>query len=259
MYCMITPMRVTAIKTSIVKPYDNLEKFLTAHVPKLAERSILAVTSKIVALCEGRVMPRVTGERSEKYQVVRQEAEKYLDPSCSQYNLMLTIKTGVMAVNAGVDESNVDDQHYVLLPADSFASAERIWTWVRQQYNLAEFGVIITDSRTIPLKWGIMGTALGYCGFVGLRSEIGKPDLYGRPMQMTQINNAEALAVAATYIGGESAEAQPLVVITDLPRVQFSQSPPTQKEQQSLHIRPEDDVYWPILSKVDWQKGGAQS
>ena len=72
----------------------------------------------------------------------------------------------------------------------------------------------VTDSRTIPLKWGVLGTALGYCGFVGLRNEIGHPDLYGRKMKMTQINNAEALAVAAVYVGGESAESQPPVVVS---------------------------------------------
>lgn len=257
MYCMITPMKVTPIKTSIVKPHDDLETFLSIHIDKLVERSILAVTSKVVALCEGRVVPRVTGERSEKHQIVRQEAEKYLDPSGSKYNLMLTIKTGVMAVNAGVDESNVDDQHYVLLPNNSFLSAERIWNWGRRKFSLKEFGVIITDSRTIPLKWGVLGTALGYCGFVGLRNEIGKPDLYGRPMHMTQVNNAEALAVTSVYIGGETAEAQPLVVITDLPQIEFTQTPPSIKEQRSLHIKPEEDVYWPILSKANWIAGGS--
>ncbi len=259
MYCMIALMKVTPIKTSIVKPHDDLEAFLSAHTPKLDERSVLAVTSKIVALCEGRVVPRVTGERSEKHEIVRQEAEKYLDPNGSQYTLMLTIKSGVMAVNAGVDESNVDAEHYVLLPENSFVSAERIWHWGRKHFKIKEFGVIITDSRTVPLKWGVLGTALGYCGFVGLRNEIGKPDLYGRPMHMTQVNNAEALAVTSVYIGGETAESQPLVLIEDVPQIQFTQTPPSAREQRSLHIKPEEDVYWPIISKADWLAGGSKS
>ncbi len=253
---MITPMQITAIKTSIVQLGDNLEVFLTNHVPELTERSILSVTSKIVALCEGRAVPKISGEREEKHQIVRQEAEKYLDPNGSKYNLMLTIKSGVLAVNAGVDESNVDPDHYVLLPENSFFSAERIWRWGRQKFDLKEFGVIITDSRTVPLKWGVLGTALGYCGFVGLRSEIGKPDLYGRPMHMTQVNNAESLAVASVYVGGETAEAQPLVLIADVPQIEFTQAPPSAKEQRSLHIKPEEDVYWPVISKANWIEGG---
>ncbi len=257
MYCMIAPMQITAIKTHIVKANDNLEFFLNQHLKQIEERSILSVTSKVVALCEGRVVPKKTGEKAEKHQLVRQEAEKYLDPSGSKYNLMLTIKTGVLAVNAGVDESNVDADHYVLLPEDSFLSAKKIWQWGRRRFKLREFGVIITDSRTAPLKWGVLGTALGYCGFVGLRSEIGKPDLYGRPMHMTQVNNAESLAVASVYVGGETAEAQPLVLITDVPQIEFAQSSPSAKEKQSLQINPEDDVYWPIISKADWLKGGS--
>ena len=256
MYCMITPMQISAIKTCVVKPNDDLEVFLSTHISQLTERSILSVTSKVVALCEGRVVPKISGEREEKHQLVRQEAEKYLDPNGSRYNLMLTIKSGVLAVNAGVDESNVDADHYVLLPENCFLSAEKIWMWGRQKFKLQEFGVIITDSRTIPLKWGVLGTALGYCGFVGLRSEIGKPDLYGRPMHMTQVNHAEALAVASVYIGGETAEAQPLVVITNIPQIEFSPTPPTALEQQALRIIPEEDAYWPIISKANWIEGG---
>lgn len=256
MYCMISPMQITAIKTSVVKPFDDLELFLSKHVTKMPERSILAVTSKVVALCEGRVVRKIKGDQEEKHQIVRQEAEKYLEPSGIKHRLMLTIKSGVLAVNAGVDESNVDEGHYVLLPVDSFRSAEKIWHWGRRKFKLKEFGVIITDSRTIPLKWGVLGTALGYCGFDGLRNEIGKPDLYGRPMKMTTVNNAEALAVAAVYIGGETAEAQPLVVMTDLSQIEFTQTPPLAKEKQSLQINPKDDVYWPIISKADWLKGG---
>lgn len=254
---MIAPMQLRAIKTTLVKPNDDLEVFLNTHILELTERSIVSVTSKVVALCEGQVVPKRTGERAEKHQIVRQEAEKYLDPSGSKYNLMLTVKSGVLAINAGVDESNVESGYYVLLPENAFLSAERIWRWGLKRFKLKEFGVIITDSRTIPLKWGILGTALGYCGFVGLRSEIGKPDLYGRPMEMTQVNNAESLAVASVYIGGETAEAQPLVVITDLPQIDFVQDPPSTIEQESLQINPEDDVYWPILKTADWQIGGA--
>lgn len=256
---MITLMHVQAIKTRRVEAHDDLESFLEDSIVDLQERSILTVTSKVVALCEGRLVPKQTGEKDEKHELVRQQAEQYIDPSDSPLNLMLTIKTGVLAVNAGVDESNIDNRYYVLLPEDSFVSAEKIWRWARHKFGLKEFGVIVTDSRTVPLKWGVLGTALGYCGFVGLRNEIGHPDLYGRKMKMTQINNAEALAVAAVYVGGESAESQPLVVVSDLPQVVFTQSPPDAKEKSSLEIRPIDDVYWPIISSAAWKKGGAGS
>lgn len=254
---MITPVEITPIQTSIVQPGDDLEQLLDQSISKLAEQSILAVTSKVIALCEGRVVEKKTGEKAEKHAVAIQESEQYLDPNQSQYNLLLTVKDGVLAINAGVDESNVADRYYVLLPKDSFATARRIWRWGRKRFKLKEFGVIVTDSRTIPLKWGVLGTALGYCGFEGLRSEIGQPDLFGHTLHMTTINHAEALAVAACYVGGEAAEAQPLVVITDIPNIKFRQSPPSKKEREVLKIVPTDDAYWPLLSSVAWKPGGA--
>lgn len=253
-------MKITPIKTSIVEPFTDLEAWLTESLVdiEIKERSVLAVTSKVVGLCEGRVVKKITGETAEKHALVRDEAEWYLEPHSTKFNLMFTVKQGVLAVNAGIDESNVNQEYYSLLPEDSFQAAERIWQWLRQTKGVNHVGVIVTDSRTIPLKWGVLGTALGYCGFVGLQSFIGKPDIYGRPMQMTQVNNAEALAVVATYVSGESNEQQPLVLITEVSQLQFVDHSPDQDERAILSIDQEDDMYWPLLSKVDWQKGGGK-
>jgi len=248
---------VTPIKTEVVKPGDNLEDFLLASIKSLPEKSILVVTSKIVALCENRVVKKKLGNRWEKQNLVKREADFYLDPKASQYDLMLTIKDGTLAVNAGVDESNVDQAHYVLLPADSFASAQKIWQFCRQQFKVKELGVIISDSKTFPLKWGVIGTALAFCGFKGLKSQIGQPDIFGREMKMTQINVAEALAVAAVFNMGETNQTQPLAIISQLPAiVEFTDLPPLKQEIDGWLIEPADDVYAQLLMSVNWLKGG---
>ncbi len=86
-----------------------------------------------------------------------------------------------------------------------------------EAYNVKNIGVIITDSRITPLRAGVLGVALGYAGFTGIRDYRGKPDLYGRPMEVTQTNSADSLATAATFLMGEGDESQPLAVVEGAP------------------------------------------
>ena len=46
-----------------------------------------------------------------------------------------------------------------------------------------------------------------------------------------------------------------LAVIEDTSFVEFTQEDPSVEELESLKISIEDDIYAPLLSKVDWQKG----
>lgn len=247
-------MKVTAYQTPLVHKNDDLLAILQKSLPAtLPENSVLAVTSKIVALCEGNALPVVTGTREEKQDIVRQEAEAYTDPSTSAYDVMLTVKDSILAVNAGLDMSNADNQ-YVLLPKDAYKSATYIWNFLKTTYNLKNVGVIITDSKTFPLKWGTIGTCLGHCGFMAVRDMIGKKDLFGYEMQMTKVNIAEALAVSAVLSMGEVAEQTPLSLLEAIPQIEFQAHEPTQEEIHSLQIALEDDVFAPILLKADWKK-----
>lgn len=251
-------MQVTPINTPLFSVNQSLLPFLDQHLPALTERSVVVVTSKIVALSEGAVVERQTGEKDEKFAIVKKHADYYTDPSQSQYQLILTIKHNILAVNAGLDESNGGGQ-YVLLPENPNRSAELIWQHLREKHGIKELGVLITDSRTFPLKWGTIGTALGHCGFMAVNNRIGEKDLYGHEMQMTKENIAEGLAVAANVVMGEVAEAQPLAVIQDLPMVQFQDRPPTPEELAELVIKLEDDAYAPILTRAPWHKGGSDA
>ena len=53
-------MKVTPVKTRMCKEGEDLAAFILTHVPKLKNGSILAVTSKIVALSEGRTATYTT-------------------------------------------------------------------------------------------------------------------------------------------------------------------------------------------------------
>jgi F420-0:gamma-glutamyl ligase len=253
-------MRATAYKTPLIRRTDSLEKIVMAAIPELPERSILVIASKAFATCENRFVAKVAGDekaqRAQKHELARQEAEWYVDPHSSKYDIMLTIKHNCVWANAGIDESNADGE-LLLLPADPQASVNRLWEFLRDHYGVKELGITMSDSRSQPLNWGVVGHALAHCGFQALKSYIGQPDLFGRPLKMEQVNVMQAVTVAGAFEMGEGNESQPLAVVSELqPEIVFQDRPPTAEEIAALHIDLADDVFAPILQHAPWQKGG---
>jgi coenzyme F420-0:L-glutamate ligase/coenzyme F420-1:gamma-L-glutamate ligase len=56
-----------------------------------------------------------------------------------------------------------------------------------------------------------VGVALGAAGLPSLVSLIGAPDLFGRPMRVTEVALADEIAAAASMLMGQADEALPLV------------------------------------------------
>ena len=117
-------------------------------------------------------------------------------------------------------------------------------------------GVIITDSRSAPLRWGAIGISIAHTGFKALKNYIGTRDLFGRIMQAERANIADALAVAAVVEMGEGNEQTPLAIISDVNFVDFQKRNPTKKELDFLKLTIENDFFSYILTKTDWLKGG---
>lgn len=247
-------MKVTAFKTPLITPKDDLHQVIAASVSSLPERSVLVVASKVFSTTENRFVPKKTETREEKHNLVKSEAELYTDPHSSKYDLMLTVKRNWIFVNAGIDESNADNQ-YLLWPADPQKSVNSLWRFLRQHYGVKEVGVTMSDSASIPLNWGVTGHAIAYCGFQPLRSYIGTADLFGRPMKMEQLNVAQSLTAAAVLEMGEGAEQTPLGLVEDIRDIQFTDHEPTPEELAVLRINLEDDVFAPILTKAEWHMG----
>ena len=70
-------MIVTPIKTNLVKEGDNLFRIISTNIKKLPEESILVITSKIVSLCQGRVVNKKINDKSEKLKLIRKEADYF--------------------------------------------------------------------------------------------------------------------------------------------------------------------------------------
>jgi dihydrofolate synthase / folylpolyglutamate synthase len=245
-------MNVQAIKTHKITIADqDLYAVLDTYVPPIEDNTILVITSKIVSICQGRV---VNGSTIEKQDLVEQEADYFLPPSASKYRVWLTIKEHMLIPTAGIDESN-GDGHYILWPRDPQQMANDIRGYLQRRFSHTHVGVIITDSKTTPLRWGVTGVALAHSGFLAINDYRGNPDLFGRPLRITQANIVDALATAAVLVMGEGSEQTPLALIRDVPFVQFQDRNPTAEELQGLHIELEDDLYAPLLTSVQWRRG----
>lgn len=242
-------MLVEAIKTKKIVSGDNLFTILDRTLPEIREGSVLAVTSKIVSICEGRI--RKVENEAGKDEIVKKEADLYLNEK-NPYGFYLTIKEGILIPNAGIDESN-GNGNLILWPEDPWQSAKRIRKYLADRFDLENIGVVITDSKTTPLRWGTTGIALAFAGFQGLNDYIGKPDIFGRKLNSTKANVADGLAAAAVLEMGEGAEQTPLALIEDIKNIRFDSSSPSKREIADLQIAIQDDLYRPLLGKANWR------
>lgn len=232
-------MKIKPIKTNIFHENENLLSFICEYLPKrLRDNCVLAVTSKIAALSEGR-----TDNNASKRNMVRLIKLESSWAVPAKY-VWLTKTNGQIMASAGIDKSNGKGK-LILLPKDSYETADIIRKALINKFGLKHFGVIITDSRTQPLRSGIVGAALGYAGFSGLKSYHGKKDLFGRKFLYSSVNIADCLATAAVLVMGEGNERQPLALIEN-PPIKFI----TKLSKKELQIPFKQDIYKPILKQL---------
>jgi len=129
-----------------------------------------------------------------------------------------------------------------MLPKDSFKTTRLIRNYFKKKYKLKNFGVIITDSRCLPLRAGITGMAIGYAGFKGLKDYRRRLDIFGRPFKYSRVDIADSLATAAVLCMGEGDEKQPIAIITSAP-VEYS----NRINKNELKINIKEDMYGPIF------------
>ncbi len=189
----------------------------------LEDGDVMAVSSKYVAISEGRVVSLadivVTPDAeaiAERYamnpriaQLVLSEADKVFG---GIPGFLLTYKDGILSPNAGIDRSNIPSGYAVLFPEAPYASAAAIRRAVRERLG-ADVGVILTDSWLMPGRLGTTGVALATAGFKPVQDERGKADLFGNPMQVTQRGIADQICSAAQLVMGERDEATPFVIV----------------------------------------------
>ncbi len=219
-------MRVTAYKTHRILPGEPLFPILDRYLPVISN-SIIVITSKIISLCQNQVVAK--NAVPNKLTLIQQEADLYLEGDYSKkHDILLTIKNNILIPTAGIDESN-GNGYYILYPKDVQQTAVEIWQYLKNCYPSQKRGVLITDSHTTPLRRGVTGISLGWCGFKPLFSYVGKPDIFGEPLRTTAINILDSLASIAVFEMGEGDEQTPLAVIEEAQKIFFKTVLPAKK------------------------------
>ncbi len=221
-------MEIRAIKTSLFQPKEDLIGFLLQYLPKLKNGDIVTITSKIVALSQNRV-----AEIDQHDTLIKQDSSQVIK---TPWGLLTETEYG-WCINAGIDESNAD-HGLILLPKNAPKVAALIRRALLKHYNLEKLGIVITDTKSLPLRQGTIGRTLGYAGFEPLKSYIGKPDIFGRKSRITQSNVADALSASAVLAMGEGDEQTPLALIR-----KASASFTNKKATNTLNLPPETDIY----------------
>lgn len=231
-------MEVIGLKTKLVKVGDKLTDFLDQEIKLLDSGDIVVITSKIVALSQGRI-----GRIEDKKKLIEKESRKIISTPWAD----LTLTADGWCLNAGIDESNADGQ-LILLPTRPFEQAWLIRQFLMKKFKLKQLGVIVSDTKSLPLRMGTVGRALSYAGFEPLKSYVGKADLYGRKSRLTESNLADALAASAVVVMGEGNEQIPLAIIKNAP-VKFSNKNITGLKNNSLSMSPEKDIFAKIFTQ----------
>lgn len=235
-------MEFTPIKTrKLLPPKDDLYEVLNESLPSLKEGDVLLITSKVLGVHQGRCVP--VASVANKDELIREEAERYVERDMkAQYPIMLTIKHHTLIATAGIDESNANG-HYILWPKNIQQTAKELWEYVRSIRNITNLGIIITDSHSLPLRWGVLGVAIGYFGFNPTTDLRGKPDIFGRPLTMTRQNIPDAIAAFGVLLMGESSECTPLLLARGIPLIKFTEA----DTSKDFWVEPQDDMFKPLL------------
>ena len=228
-------MEITPIKTKLFKQGNDLNKFLFAHLPKLKNGDIICLSSKVAGLAEGRIYPK-----TEKLKLIKQESSYYKKTALCYF----TVRQGLICANAGIDESNAFDK-IILLPKAPYKTAETLRHTLIKHYKIKNLGVILTDSFILPLRSGVINIAVAYSGFYGVENLINKKDLCCRPLKMTLVNKADALATAAGFCMGESNYQTPLCLIRGT-GVKFTSS----SRAKEMRYPFKKDFYYPFLKEI---------
>jgi coenzyme F420-0:L-glutamate ligase/coenzyme F420-1:gamma-L-glutamate ligase len=199
-----------------IAPGTDLAAMLATDVD-LLDLDVLVVTQKIVSKAEGQVVEIDTADPRGHKAIVEDESVRVLR---RRGDLIISeTKHGFVCANAGVDLSNVEAGHAVLLPVDSDRSARRIRDVVRATQGV-EIGVIISDTFGRPWRRGVTDVAIGSAGIGPILDLRGTNDALGRELQVTEVAVVDELAAAADLVMGKSA-GYPAAIVRGIPEHWF--------------------------------------
>lgn len=232
---MTVPLTLTAIDgIPLVKKGDDLCALLIDGLNRQTlvpeDRDVLVLAQKIVSKAEGRAVHLNDVTPGQRAQTLGDEIGK--DPRMVELilgesrrvvrtgpNLLIVEnRNGLIMANAGIDRSNVADSDAeiaLLLPLDPDASAMALHQRLSAHFG-CHLAVVINDSFGRPWRSGSAGVAIGAAGLPALIDMRGEADLFGTPLQHTEIAFGDEIAAAASLMMGQAAEGRPAILIRGL-------------------------------------------
>lgn len=209
---------------SEIKPNDNLIDIILSSLRKnnslgikIKNKDILVIAQKIISKQEGmfvelaRVIPSKQALEIKKsvdkdprlIELILQESRKII----KIFNKTMIVETnqGFICANAGIDQSNVskNQDRVLLLPRNPDQTASRIRREIKRKTG-KEIAVIISDTFGRPFRKGQTNVAIGVSGVRPIKSYIGKKDMYGNVLKVTEIAIADEIAGASELVMGKS-------------------------------------------------------
>ncbi|WP_421908864.1 coenzyme F420-0:L-glutamate ligase [Methanolacinia petrolearia] len=226
---MGSSFQVFGIKTKILIPGDDMAEIIideSSQAGGILEGDIIAIAESGLATTEDAIVRLSDVTPSEKayeyermYKIDARLAEIVISESDSIAGgipgFLLSLKSGTLLPNAGVDGSNAPPGCVVTLPKDPDESAKRIHDKILEKTG-KETGVLVIDSRTHAMRLGCSGVAIGCYGVSAITDERGKKDLFGHELEVTRLAVGDNLASAAELVMGESDECTPVAIIRGL-------------------------------------------
>ena len=214
-----------------VTPGDDLAAHVEAHAD-LRAGDVLCIVSTVVSKAEGRLATLSEFPAGSRAQEIAERlgaiAGEDKDPRFAQAVLeestdlvmeapflLAVTRFGHIAVNAGIDRSNVgsssgDDERILLLPRRPSKSARRLRTALTE-----DVPVVVTDTCGRPFRHGQTGVAIGWDGLPASRDWRGSQDRDGYELGVTVESVVDELAATANLVMGEGDGGTPAVVIRD--------------------------------------------
>jgi len=187
---------------------------------------VLVISSKYVAVAQGRYyslervhaledavdIARDAGQQPEIVELALRESRRFLGHALG---IIITVRQEGITPNSSIDRSNAPGGAVILPPGRPFQTADEI-RWKLEMLAGGRVGVVLADSRVLPLRRGTVGVAVAYSGIEGVLDERGSPDLFGRRLRHTYRALADEIASAAEIVMGESGEMVPMAIIEGL-------------------------------------------
>jgi len=239
-------MQFIPVKTRpLLPPQDDIYPVLDEYLPKLKEGDVVVISSKVLGIHQGRCVPIVDDTKEEKERLVKKEADVVFDRTKMPHHYMLTIKNGIFVGAAGIDKSN-GNGYYVFWPDKPHELCKAICRYLKKKHRLKKLAVITVDSTSMPMRLGTIGATVGFFGLQPLKDYRGRPDIFGRKLQVTRANIVDAISIMANLVMGEADEQTPFVVGRGLSFVEFTD----RHTHQKMTIDPRQDIFYPLLKQL---------